>query len=396
MNDFCLALLTNLLRTTAFLSVTAIVVGVVLKFSRCQSPRVHRVAWCLVLVQGLLFVRVPWSIHSTRQPMPLAVHAEMLPGNDEPLSLPSDTGIEFGPAMPDATIAFTPPIAQPPMQLGNVGVVSRHWAEWAVLAWFGGIVMFVGIWTCRYIRFLRTLPLGEPVSEMWQKEFIAALGMNDRKPPLELRITDDAGPLLCRRLGGYVLLVPKSLWTSLNEQERQAILRHEIGHFRRGDLWKSIAVRALALPHWFNPFAWFAARRFEEAAEWACDQLAAGDEVSATDFANTLLKVCESTKSYSLMVPAARGSSVNRRIRRLLIIPKEDSIMRKFIVCGMASHFVGRRGPASALVADEHRRRAQFGSRRTPGAIEPTLSYEAKAMVRPRKRHTSSANQAAI
>ncbi len=75
MSEFCLAMLTNLLRTTAFLSVTAIVVGVVLKLSRCQSPRVHRVAWCLVLVQGLLFVRVPWSIHSTRQPMPLAVQA---------------------------------------------------------------------------------------------------------------------------------------------------------------------------------------------------------------------------------------------------------------------------------------------------------------------------------
>ena len=62
MSEFCLALLTNLLRTTAILSVTAIIVGVVLKLSRCRSPRVHRVAWCLVLVQGLLFVRIPWSI----------------------------------------------------------------------------------------------------------------------------------------------------------------------------------------------------------------------------------------------------------------------------------------------------------------------------------------------
>ena len=79
----------------------------------------------------------------------------------------------------------------------------------------------------------------------------------------------------------------------------------------------------MALPHWFNPFAWFAVRRFERSAEWACDQLAAGDEVSATDFANTLLKVCESTKSYGLMVPAARGSSVHRRVRRLRLIASE-------------------------------------------------------------------------
>ena len=59
MSEFCLALLTNLLRTTAFLSATAIVVGLVLKLSRCQSPRVHRVAWCLVLFQGLLSCGFP-------------------------------------------------------------------------------------------------------------------------------------------------------------------------------------------------------------------------------------------------------------------------------------------------------------------------------------------------
>jgi beta-lactamase regulating signal transducer with metallopeptidase domain len=354
MNDFCFSLLTNLLRTTAFLSVTAIVVFVVLKLSRCQSSRVHRVAWCLVILQGLLFVRVPWSIHWARQPTPLAVQAEVLPSNDEPKSLPGDTGIEFAPAMPEATIAFTPQIAQPPMQLGIAEIVSRHWVEWAALAWFGGIVMLVGTWICRYIRFLRTLPLGEPVPEMWQKEFIAALGMNGRQPPLELRITDDAGPLLCRRFGGYVLLVPKSLWPSLGAQERQAILRHEIGHYRRGDLWKSIAIRLLALPHWFNPFAWIAVRRFDEAAEWACDELAAAKEVSATAFANTLLKICESTRSYGVIVPAARGSSVRRRIGRLISLPsKGDSIMRKSIVFGLSTILLAAGALEMRLVADE-------------------------------------------
>src|SRR4029079_8144958 len=105
MSEFCLALLTNLLRTTAFLSLTAIVVGVVLKLSRCQSPRLHRVAWCLVLFQGLLFVRDPWSIHSPRQPIPLVMQNEFSPSNDDLTSLPSDTGFEFAPSIPDATIA---------------------------------------------------------------------------------------------------------------------------------------------------------------------------------------------------------------------------------------------------------------------------------------------------
>ena len=271
--------------------------------------------------------------------MPLAVQSEMLPSNDEPLSLPGDTGIEFAPSIPDATITAAPPLAiqEPPVQSGIVESIRGHWTELAAVLWFGGIVMQVGIWIVRYVRFLQTLPLGEPVPDEWRQEFMDVFGAGSSSV-IEPCITDKVGPLVCRRWGGYAIVVPKSLWNTLSSAQRRAILRHEIGHYRRGDLWKSIGVRALGLAHWFNPFAWLAVRRFDEAAEWACDQLAAGGEASATEFANTLLKVCESTTSRGVMVPAARGSSVKRRIRRLISFPlQEDSNMKKSIVFGLAT-----------------------------------------------------------
>ncbi len=134
-----------------------------------------------------------------------------------------------------------------------------------------------GVWIFRYVRFLQTVPAGEQGDAQWQQEFATVLGKSNRAAAIHLRITDDAGPLVCRRPGSYSLLVPRPLWKSLSAAERRAILRHEIGHYRRGDLWKSIGIRLLALPHWFNPFAWLAVRRFDEAAEWACDELAASD-----------------------------------------------------------------------------------------------------------------------
>jgi len=51
------------------------------------------------------------------------------------------------------------------------------------------------------------------------------------------------------------LVVPRDLWDDLPPQARSGILRHEAAHDLRRDAWKSLAVRILMLPHWFNPFA---------------------------------------------------------------------------------------------------------------------------------------------
>ena len=46
---------------------------------------------------------------------------------------------------------------------------------------------------------------------------------------------------------------------------------HELTHFRRGDLWLDVLVRAMCALHWFNPFVWQLARRLALERELACD-----------------------------------------------------------------------------------------------------------------------------
>ena len=67
-----------------------------------------------------------------------------------------------------------------------------------------------------------------------------------------------------------------------------------------------MAARMLALPHWFNPLAWWAVRRYDEAAEWACD-LAATGETSTTMYARALVRLGETAGSHASYSPAARG-----------------------------------------------------------------------------------------
>ncbi len=51
----------------------------------------------------------------------------------------------------------------------------------------------------------------------------------------------------------------------------------------------------VALPHWFNPIAWLVVRRFDAAAEWACDR-AATEQEAATVYARALLRLGEAAR----------------------------------------------------------------------------------------------------
>jgi hypothetical protein len=70
---------------------------------------------------------------------------------------------------------------------------------------------------------------------------------------IPLLVSRETGPALCWSRAGHRLVVPESLWAGLSTSERSAILRHELEHYRRGDLWTALVVRGLAILHWFHP-----------------------------------------------------------------------------------------------------------------------------------------------
>ena len=164
-------------------------------------------------------------------------------------------------------------------------------------------------WLAGYMRFVRRLPLGQAADDAWLAEWRELLAARGIVRTIPMRVTAEAGPMLCRLPRGYELVVPASLWQALSPNERACILRHELAHLERGDVWKSLAVRLLALPHWCNPAAWWAVRHFDEAAEWACDRAAAGDEPAAA-YAKALLRLGEATARKPRTAPPARPEPV--------------------------------------------------------------------------------------
>ena len=163
------------------------------------------------------------------------------------------------------------------------------------------------------------------------------------------------GPAMCWTPRGYRVFVPERVWTELSANQRAAVLRHELAHFQRGDLWKTVLVRLLALPHWFNPFAWWAVYRFAECAEWACDQAAAGQQRSdAADYAKALLRLGAADLASSSCATAARGGSLFVRVRRVISAPlSEDSQMKKATILLAAAALVAVNVVRVELVAKE-------------------------------------------
>lgn len=80
------------------------------------------------------------------------------------------------------------------------------------------------------------------------------------------------------------ILIPDAAYTP---EEQALILRHELAHRSRGDLWYKLLLLFCRAVHWFNPAVWLMVRRAEADMEYCCD--------------NAVLKNCnlEEKKIYS-------------------------------------------------------------------------------------------------
>ena len=259
----------------------------------------------------------------------------------------------------------------PPSDAATLSLLVRG----ALSAWAMGIAGLVVAWLVGYARFVRRLPVGQAADDVWLEEWRALFSAAGVRCAIPLRVTADTGPMLCRLPRGFELLVPEPLSRELNERERACILRHELAHYLRGDVWSSLTAHVLALPHWFNPLAWWAVRRFDEAAEWACDRAAAADE-PVTAYARTLLRLGEAVGRHASYSPAARGRTLAARIRRVLGRQSHDDSRLKKLLFTVAAVCIA----AAALV------RVDLIAREPESAAGANRKVQRRES-RPRQRH---------
>ena len=320
------------------LTVSVLVMQTAIWLLRPSSPVVRRIGWFVVLFQGVLLFHIPIEVTwQTRLPQtPIARQ----PASDFEENSDARPGLS---GLPVAASDSRRSVADEPFETTTAGRTSLplressnrlNWKPLAVLIWIVGFLcvsVFAGL---TYLLLLRRLLSSWPACDSWTAQWHELLDSQGVRRSIPLRVTGDLGPMLCWTPLGYRVFVPDKIWNQLHPSQRLAILRHELAHFERRDVWKTLAVRLLAMVHWFNPLAWWAVRQFVQDGEWACDRAAAGRDYRASlEYAKALMCVAGQSPRCPSCATAIRGGSMFVRIRRIISLPsKEDGIVKKMLL----------------------------------------------------------------
>ena len=326
MNDICFGLLEGLLRCSVTLSISTALVLLFLRIVPVASAKVRRLMWFAVVLQGCLLVRIPVTV-------PAVPYLTQTPQQNLRRELEFNLADEASTRLVDRTLFVGDVIRE-----SITTKPSRFsWTLIAVVLWGLGMAVLVVRSAWYYLQFIKNLrPVAQTPRE-WFDEWNSLQRDTGVRRSATLYPSANVGPLLCWHPRGYRLIVPAAIWSVLERRQRQMILRHELAHIERGDIWKSFFVRLLALPQWFNPLAWWAVARFDDDAECACDEaICRANPQDAIAYARTLLQFGESRAAVCLTSQATGGHGLADRIRRL-VVPnsRKDSSMKKMTIAAI-------------------------------------------------------------
>ena len=213
--------------------------------------------------------------------------------------------IPYSPSLPQAPIEITPPEQQiafqaPAQNTGAMPVVSQTSAppvseaqtgtaeaastvtleEILAAVWAGGIVLFLLYHLTGYLLFKRSvLRFARPAAD-------SRILTIFRDVKAEMNVSRAIGLLTCKKvqspmMTGFfrpVLLLPD--W-DYSDTELMLILKHELIHYQRRDIWYKLILIGTNAVHWFNPLVYLMTAVSNRDIEMACDsQLIGGASVA--------------------------------------------------------------------------------------------------------------------
>ena len=118
-----------------------------------------------------------------------------------------------------------------------------------------------------------------------------------------------------------VVLIPANA-DEWDEEQRIAVLTHELAHVKRFDALSQMIGQAMLALLWFHPLAWVAVRRMRQEREHACDDfvLAAGARASryADDLLGLARRLARPTAPAAAALAMARRSELEGRLLAIL------------------------------------------------------------------------------
>ena len=232
------------------------------------SARSLYLAWLAVLVCALIPIR-PFSPRPavTLSPAPVARAVEV------PVFAPRQTDTPAAPVSQPAAADFVPIYTGSTVSASITVQPARtlHWGTVLCMVYLAGAaLMLLGSLThhARYLRMLRRWR--KPVSDRRILALYDALRdeMGIRRA-IPIYLCQAADSPMITGIFCPCILLPEN---HLNLSELRLVLRHELTHYQRGDLYVKLLELLCVSLHWYNPLIYLARREIDYACEASCDE----------------------------------------------------------------------------------------------------------------------------
>lgn len=284
-----------------------------------RKPAVSHFAWLVVLASLFMpaLVTVPLPILTAADEPRASSDAEPHDAGTviERQALPpseSSTGLEVGAGGSAVGDQSTSSPEERPAAVES-GVTSRPApaamplgvAGWLGVIWITGSVIWLTITIVPLIRFRREICQAGQYDELASHR-ARALGADWglRSVPPVFRVHGCVSPLICGVGSDTRILFPDELWERLSEAGRDALLLHELAHYRRGDHWVRLLEYVACGVFWWHPGVWLARHFIEQAEEQCCDAwVAERFEGPARPYAEALLAAVDYVSNPQPVLP---------------------------------------------------------------------------------------------
>ncbi|MGL4738046.1 MAG: M56 family metallopeptidase [Cellulosilyticaceae bacterium] len=98
-------------------------------------------------------------------------------------------------------------------------------------------------------------------------------------------------------------------------QALEAIMRHELTHYKYKDHWIGLLQVVVLIGHWFNPIVWVVMRQLNQDIEYACDERVLNLQEDGRIYMETLVKLAAPQKADHALVLGMKGNKEQLRLR---------------------------------------------------------------------------------
>lgn len=335
--------LTYLVHSTVWL----LTVGLVLRFALLEGPFIKNALWKMAIIGSMLTSVI--AFHSGDFELSIGHKAEAI-SSYTPAEKP--TVSQLVPANTKevlSTLDLTPsssilveniPVlnqeAEAPKESAIIGRLAqlefKNWSAILLFIWIVGVLGLSLKNIVQHVLFFREIGPRTNINHPTISNIIDAIQRRTQRQ-FTTRLTTSPyldGPIVIR---GEEICLPEKALASMNDEQLEAMIAHELAHIVRRDYFWTILLLLIDTLFFFQPLHRLVRKELHASSELLCDAWAARTTGNAVALAACLVEVAswikQPTPNYALVAGMARKpSELSNRITQLLKLP--DMKLQKF------------------------------------------------------------------